>query len=296
MAMRSFLVLLSVTFISILPVAVEASDTVKVANCLLALDAEATVPAQEPGVLTKIPVHEGQQVAVGDLLAQIDDAIPRMQREVADYKLEVAKKQAADDVDIRFATAAADVAEAEYHLAVEANKKVPGTVPQARVRELLLEHRKMSLSIEKAQKDRAVAALQANVAEAELRAADVNLKHRRITAPLDAVVVELSKHEGEWAQSGDPIMRLVRIDRLRVEGFLNAKNFRLSEIRGCPVSVTVELARGKKETFPGRIVYVKPLVEAGGEFLVRAEVENRKENEVWLLSPGMSAEMTIQLK
>ena len=296
MVMRSLVFLLNVALFLSMSAALDAAEVVKVPNCLLALDAEATVPAQEAGVITKIPVREGQQVAVGDLLVQIDDAIALMQREVAEYKLEVAKKQAADDVDVRFATAAADVAEAEYQLAVEANKRVPGTVPQARVRELLLEHRKMVLSIEKARKDRAVAALEANVAEAELRAADVNLKHRRVIAPLDAVVVELSRHEGEWAQAGEPLMRLVRIDRLRVEGFLNTKNHRHSEIQGRPVTVSVELAHGKTETFPGKIVYVKPLVEAGGEFLIRAEVENRKDKDIWLLSPGISAEMTIQLK
>ena len=50
------------------------------------------------------------------------------------------------------------------------------------------------------------------------------------------------------------------------------------------MSVAVTLARGQTETFPGKIVYVKPLVEAGGEFLVRAEVQNRKE-----AAPGSSA-------
>ncbi len=272
-----------------------AADTVKISNCLLALDDEATVPAQVAGVLTKILVREGRQVAAGDLLAQIDDAIPLAKREVAKFKLEAAKRQAADDVDIRFATAAAEVAEAEYNLAEDANRKMQGTVPQARVRELLLEHKKMKLSIDKAKKDMAVAALQAKVAEAELHAAEVDVQHCRIVAPLDAVVVELKSHEGEWAQAGEPIMRLVRIDRLRVEGFLNVKDYRASQIQGRPVSVVATFA-GQTETFPGKIVYVKPLIDAGGEFLVRAEVQNRKENGVWLLSPGLNAEMTIQLQ
>ena len=244
----------------------------------------------------KIPVREGQEVTAGELLAQIDDAIPLMQYNVALFKLEVAKKQASDDIDVRFATAAEAVARAEYQLAVESNRKVEGTVPQAKVRELLLDERKMELSIEKAQKDMDVAELQAQVAENELKAAKVNLEHRRMLAPLDAVVVELSRHEGEWAQEGDPIMRLVRIDRLRVEGFLNAKDYENAEIQGRPVSVEVKLARGQTQTFPGKIVYVKPLVEAGNEFLVRAEVQNRKENGAWVLRPGLNAEMTIQLK
>jgi multidrug efflux pump subunit AcrA (membrane-fusion protein) len=294
--MRLLISAISIATILSLPIALRAADTVPVHNCLLALDAEATVPAQEEGVLKKIPVREGQQVAAGELLAQIDDAIPRMQREVAEYKLAVAEKQADDDVDVRFATAAAEVAKAVCEQDADSNQRVPGTIPQATVREHLLEQRKMILSIEKAMKDRAVAALQAKVAEAELRAAEVNLQRRVIKAPLDAVVVELSRHEGEWAQRGDPIMRVIRIDRLRVEGFLNAKDYDNSEIQGRPVSVVVKLARGQTETVSGKIVYVKPTVEAGGEFLVRAEVQNRRENGAWILRPGLNAEMTIQLK
>lgn len=273
-----------------------AAETVTLPNCLLSLDAEVLMPAQEAGVLVRIPTREGQQVAKGDLLAQIDDTLPRLQQNVAINKLKAAQREADDDVSVRYSTAAAKVAEADYLQALEANAKVRGVVPQAEVRRLLLKQREMELSIEKSQKERDVAALQAKVNEAEVEAAAANLERRRLVAPLDAVVVELTHHEGEWVQPGDPVMRLVRVDLLRVEGFLNAKNFRPSEIRGRPVEVVVTLARGKQETFPGKIVYVKPLIEAGGEFLVRAEVKNRQENDFWILSPGLKAEMTIQLK
>ncbi len=278
------------------PASVRAADSVTLPNCLLSLDEEAQIPAQESGRLTKIPVREGQSVSAGDLLAQIDDDIPRMQYNVAYYKLKVAEKEALDDINIRYAEAAAKVAEADYKQALEANAKVPGTVPQAEVRQRLLKLREMELSIEKAQKDMAIAVLQKQVSEAELQANKVNLERRKLTAPLDAVVVELARHEGEWVQAGEPVMRLVRVDRLRVEGFLNAKDFRASEIQNRPVTVVVALARGGRETLQGRIVYVKPLVEAGGDFLVRAEIQNRKENDAWVLSPGMNAEMTIHLK
>jgi multidrug efflux pump subunit AcrA (membrane-fusion protein) len=273
-----------------------AADSVTIPNCLLRLDAEATVPAQEEGVVTKIPVREGQQVAVGELLAQIDDAIPLMQYKVAEYKLKVAEKQASDNVDVRFATAAAAVALAVCEQDADSNQRVPGVIPQATVREHLLEHRKMILSIEKAEKDRKVAELQAEVARAELQAAEVNLKHRLVTAPLDGLVTELTRHEGEWVQRGEPIMRVLRMDRLRVEGFLNAKEYRQPEVQGRPVTVVVKLAGDRTETFAGKIVYVKPSIEAGGEFQVRAEVQNRRENGVWVLIPGMNADMTIQLK
>ncbi len=270
--------------------------TVTLPNCLLSLDDEALVPAQEAGVLVKIPVKEGQQVPKGELLAQIDDVLSQRECEVARFKLNVAEKQATDDIDVRYAKAAHDVAERKLIKYLEANRRTPGTVPETEVDVQKLERDKFRLSIEKAQRDLVIADLQRQVSEAELKAAEAKLERRRIAAPLDAVVVELTRHEGEWVQPGDPVMRLVRVDRLRVEGFLNARDYRASELQGRPVAVDVELARGQRETFQGRIVYVKPLVEAGGEFLVRAEVENRREDGVWVLCPGLSAKMTIQLR
>ena len=274
----------------------QAAESVTLPNCLLSLNEEVQVPAQEAGVLMKIAVRDGQQVARGDLLAQIDDLIPRAQYNVAKYKLKVAEKQAIDDIDVRFAGAAFQFAAAKLQRSLTANAKTLNTVSEEVVDEQRLEKEKFKLSIEKAKKDLDVAGLQRQVSEAELQAAEANLERRQITSPLDAVVIELARHEGEWAQPGDPVLRLMRIDLLRVEGFLNAKNYAASEIQNRPVEVTVTLAHGQQQKFPGKIVYVKPLVEAGGEFLVRAEVQNRKQDDVWVLNPGMKAEMTIQLK
>jgi multidrug efflux pump subunit AcrA (membrane-fusion protein) len=274
----------------------QAADAVKLPNCLLSLDEEVQVPAQEPGVLMKIPVRDGQQVAKGDLLAQIDDIVPRAQYNVARYKLKVAEKQAVDDIEVRFAVAGADVYAAKLRRSLLANNKTPGTVSDSDIDEQRLERDKFVLQIEKAKKDMEVAGLQKQVSEAELEQAGANLERRRIVAPLDAVVIELSRHEGEWVQPGDPVMRLMRIDQLRVEGFVDAKKYSPSEIEGRPVEVVVNLARGRSETFPGKIVFVKRLIQTGGEFLVRAEVQNRKQGDFWVLSPGLPAEMTIQLK
>ena len=143
----------------------------------------------------------------------------------------------------------------------------------------------MELSIEKATKDMDVAALQAGVSQAELDAAVGRLARRQIVAPLDAIVVELKPHEGEWVQAGDPIMRLVRLDLLRVEGLLNAKNYRPSEIQDRPVQVVVTLAHGQTETFSGKIVFVKPMIE-GRKFLVRAEVQNRRKTASGFSAPA----------
>jgi multidrug resistance efflux pump len=169
-------------------------------------------------------------------------------------------------------------------------------VPQATVQQHLLEQRAAVLSIEKSKVELRIAGLQAKVSEAELAAATEKVERRRIKSPLDGQVQKLNRHVGEWVQAGEPVLRVVQVNRLRTEGFLNISEFAPEEISGRPVTVQVVFARGRTETFNGKIVFVDPMVEAGGQYLVRAVIQNREENGQWLLRPGMNAEMTIQLK
>jgi multidrug efflux pump subunit AcrA (membrane-fusion protein) len=294
--MRSFVVAISTLCLLSSPLALTAAETITLPNCWLSLDEEVLVPAQEPGVLVEIPVREGQQVTKGQLLAQIDNLIPRAKQNVAHYKLEVAKKQATDDIDVQYATAAFQYARAKVQRDVAANARTPGTITDEVLEEHQLEREKFRLAIDKAKKDLDVNALQQEVANAELEAAKADVEHRRLIAPLDAEVIELSRHVGEWVQAGDPVMRLLRLDKLRVQGLLTAKKYQISDVKDRPVQVTVTLSRGQRQSFPGKIVFVNPLIRVGGEFEVRAEVQNRKEGDSWILSPGLGAEMTIELK
>jgi len=270
--------------------------SITLTDCFVELIEEAQVPAQEAGVLVKIMVREGGEVQKGELLAQIDDVLPRMQHEAAMHRYEAAREEAENDVNIRYSKAGAAVAKNEWEQAVEANKKSPGAIPQAEVERLLLKWREMDLSIEQAEVKRRVAALEKNVAVAEVNAAVEAVKRRRITSPLDAMVVELYRHEGEWVQPGDPVMHVVRINRLRVEGVVNSAEAAGHEVSGQPVEVAVELARGRTVTVGGRVRFVHPVVRAGGKYEVWAEVENVQDSGRWLLQPGLPATMTIQLK
>ena len=46
----------------------------------------------------------------------------------------------------------------------------------------------------------------------------------------------------------------------------------------------------------GKITFVNTLVQAGGEYKVWAEVENREENGQWLLRPGLNVTMQIHMR
>src|SRR5690349_24302412 len=80
-------------------------------NCLVSPKDEAQVPAQEAGVIVSIKVTAGQFVKKGDILAQIDDTIPQAEKNKAAAEQGAAKEKADSDVNIKYSTAAAGVAE-----------------------------------------------------------------------------------------------------------------------------------------------------------------------------------------
>ncbi len=264
-------------------------------RCLVSLIEEAKVPAREPGVLVELRIREGDVVQKGALIAKIDDDQPQMERRKAKAEHEQAVAKAESDVDVRYAIAAELVAEAEHKKALESHAKVPGSVTEVERDRLKLSEKKGELQIEQAELERRLNGLAAQSKEVEVLAAANAIDRRLIKSPLDGVVVQVFPHEGEWLQPGDPLARVVRTDRLRVEGYVDSARHDPAEVSGRPVTVAVTLAGGRRESFKGTIVFTSPLVESGGDYRVFAEVENRQDpgSGQWLLRPGQTATMTI---
>jgi len=278
--------------------AVPTIPTTRVAQipqCLVSLVADVQVPALEAGALTNVAVAEGEYVKQAQLLAQIDDRQPKVDKLAAQLQRDAALAKAQDDIEVRYSEAAFAVAGAELERALAIERKSPGGVTQQEIQKLQLAKRRDELQIEKSKLDMRVAKLNADVQQAAVASADDAVTRRQILSPIDGVVVTLLHEKGEWVAAGESVVQVVRIDRLRVEGFLSGTEFGPEEIAGRPVTVEVQLAAGRVARFSGNVVYVSPLVQAGNKYRVRAEVENRAENGHPLLRPGMSATMTIPL-
>ena len=264
-------------------------------RCLVSLLTEAKVPAREAGVLMELSVREGDDVTAGQTIARIDDSQARFDRRKAQAEHDQALAKASSDVDVRFSVASERVAAAEFEKAQQANEKLEGSVPRVELDRLELNERKAELQIEQAELERHMTALGAEVKAVEVEAADKAIERREVKAPIDGTVVQVFPHEGEWMQPGEPLARVVRTDRLRVEGMVDSSRWDPESIRDRPVTVTALFANDRTETFEGRIVFTNPLVDSGGDYKVWAEVENRRVegSGQWLLRAGQSATMTI---
>ena len=273
--------------------AAAATDLV-LERCLVSVVAEAKVPAREAAVLVELPVREGMVVAKGDVIGRLADDQPRMERKRAAAEHEQALAKAASDVDERYAVAAEGAAEKAYQKAEKSHASVQGAVVEVERDRLRLEWEKTKLQIEQSQLERRLSGLTAAAKQVEVEAADNAIERRLIRSPIDGVVVDVAKHEGEWMQPGDTLAHVVRTDKLRVEGYVKIREALPAAVENRPVTVVVELDGGRREQFQGRIAFVKPVVESG-DYRVFAEVENRRDGGEWLLPAGQTAAMTIHL-
>jgi multidrug resistance efflux pump len=264
-------------------------------HCLVSLIEDVQVPAREAGPLASVAVVEGQYVTQGHLLAQIDDRQSRLDKLAAELERDAALAKAQDDIEVRYAESAFAVASAELERALAIDRKSPGGVTQQEIQKLRLAKHRDELQIERSKLEMRVAKMNADVHQAAVKSADDAVARRQIVSPLNGIVVTLFHEKGEWVAAGEPVLQVIRIDRLRVEGFLNATEIGPEEVTGRLVNVEVQLAGGRTAQFTGKVVFTSPLVQAGDKYRVRAEVENRTENGAPLLKPGMTATMTIPL-
>lgn len=118
--------------------------------------------------------------------------------------------------------------------------------------------------------------------------AEAKLQRRLLKAPFAGVVIDLKRFTGEWVESGESVLILMRRDRLTVEGFVGpAQSAQLKA--GTPVRFVL---RDGDRTAGGRgkLVFVSPLIDAVNQNVrVRAEVDSANSD----LRAGEIVEMRI---
>lgn len=264
---------------------------IEIDSAVLAVIEQVEVPAQEPGVLTRLQVREGALVKVGEVLAQIEETEAQLAEAKARGELEIAKQEAANELKIRIAQKGYEVAGAELRRAKESVSGYPKSVSATEMDRLQLTAAKMAVEVDQARHDRELARLKVHLREIELQQAQRKVQRRQILAPRDGVIVQIHRHPGEWVEPGEKVLRLLRLDRLRCEGFVAAADAR-ERILGAKVKFHLANAAGTPVQFEGVVSYVSPEVNpVNSEVRIWAEVDNRGLQ----LRPGQRGSLTILL-
>ena len=101
---------------------------------------------------------------------------------------------------------------------------------------------------------------------------------------------------GEWVQPGTPILTLIQMDKLRVEGDIDALASR-KIVQGAKVQVRIfdknSSSSSQLKPIEGKLGYVSMEIDLNNRHRVWVEIENVKDGEVWRYKPGMKAEIVI---
>lgn len=249
--------------------------------------------------------------------------------------VEIAEMKAASDIRVRAAEKATLVAKNELERASLARERFSDAVSQSEIDGLNLAHQRTLLEAQQAELERQLDSLTARVEQqtsielkTALRAAELELaksrfdqsilrlrsdsirhqvdqakivvlKHR-ILSPSEGVVADVFRRPGEWVQPGDAILRIVKLSRLRADGFLPSERaIRLrrqsdEKVEKKRVSLHWQMATGERKSIPGVISFVSPEVDAiNNQVRFWVEFDNADLNVLPGMKVGAEIDMTM---
>jgi macrolide-specific efflux system membrane fusion protein len=247
-----------------------------------------SVAAQVQGILKEVSVREGDRVKHQSPMAIIQSTASELQLQRAKVALDAAERNFASNIDIDLARKGFEVAENEFLRAVDANKRIQDVYPRAEVDRLQLVRDRANLEIDRAVHLKAISQLEVAKNQIEIKQLQDILDKHQIQAPVSGMVVAMEKRVGEWVEPGTIVIRLVEIDRLRIEGFLQAEQADPKWL-GAEAQVELQLS-GNRFVTTAKLVFISPEVNpVNSQVRVHLDVDNRDGK----LRPGLKPKVSI---
>jgi membrane fusion protein (multidrug efflux system) len=211
------------------------------------------VAPQLPGVIAQVKVRPGDTVKAGDVLVEMDPT--SMQDQLRAAQASVSAAQAA------YTQAIVDVQDAKRRLKLETQAVKDGVSPRQNVEEARLSVKRNQAAAEHAAAT--VAAERARLDSARAHVADTALK-----ATFDGTVSNRFHDDGATVQAGEPIVRIVRQEGLRLKFAVPPDSARALAI-DAPVVATVDTVAAP---VPAVIRQISPALDPASQLIfVEAE-------------------------
>lgn len=267
-------------------------------NCIVKTIQSVRVPAIAEGQITEMLAVEGSNVKKGDLLTILDDTQAKLALDLRKAEEREAELNALNDVNYRDAENSERSAKAEAEAYKELRRQ--GAVPYWEMEKKILEADRATLRIELAQLQQDVAKVQYIAKRSERALAEYELTRRQVLAPFGGFIENRMAQLGEWVQPGSPIVQLVQLDKLRVEGDVDALRYPGQITRGTPVKVMIyansrrtEASAADAIAVDAKIGFVSSEIDLNHRYRIWVEIENRQVGDEWVFKPGMEADIQI---
>lgn len=247
-----------------------------VSQAQTALIKNALIAAPIAGVISEVQVYEGDRITEGDMLLRLDDRPALMELKAAIAAFDAAQMESENDVDRRYAERTLQVHLYELKQNAQANNDYAGTISQHEIEKTKMVVDQARLAIEQAEYDKRIAGSRAKEKAAAVDIAQSVVDRHYINSTISGMVAKVDVQAGEWVDAGQPIVRIISLDRLRIECFVDGANHGM-ELVGRPVQFIPDVSDGGKQapTLVGHVTFVSPELHAvTGQVRMWATVEN----------------------
>ena len=169
---------------------------------------ESAVAARVAGVAESVPLRVGDLVTEGDVLAQIDTELLRIEVDQAQAEIDVAKAG--------FTVADAQLERTDKALRRAETLKANATIPQAQ-----FDERTSDYAVALGNQQQANARVRA--AENALKQAEYRLNNATVRAPFDAIVLQVTTEKGQFISAGSQVATLLDQSAMEVEANVPAR-------------------------------------------------------------------------
>ncbi len=251
------------------------------------------IPAEVEGKLIELNIEEGSNVDEGAIVGVVDDTAAKLALELKRAEEEEALLNAANEINLKDAISSEELARAEAAAYKQLYEQK--AIPYWEMEKKRLEAERANLRIDLAEMQMKIEKAKYIAKRSEREIADFEVRRRRITAPFSGYIETRTAQEGEWVQAGSPIATLVKLDKLRVEGDVDALAYSGQIVAGTPVRVVIynEVNRDRAITIDSKLGFVSSEVDSADRYRVWVEIDNQKSGDHWMIKPGMKAEIML---
>ena len=250
----------------------QGSETVELQGVLNPIE-KLRLATRDPGIVEKICVEVGDTIEAGDIVAILDRKIFSAEVNAATSELAAAKQEAKDEVDLEFAKISYAVNQKIYERSELARQQFAKSVSKTELERLRLESERTRLSGVQAQQQQKINELTASLQKDRLEIATLRLENRTIKSKIGGTIVEIFNAPGEYVAPGQPIARILNLNRLKVVCSGRLDQLDPEEI---PEDAVFKIKKGDQiKSFPAKITFVSPEIDPVRQtYSIWAEIEN----------------------
>jgi RND family efflux transporter MFP subunit len=207
-----------------------------------------------PGLIRTVHVDEGERVTEGQVLAELDDAVERIQ-------LEQLQAQAKDTIRIEAAKAELAQKEVELTSVKEAHARKSATILEVQRAELDVQISELTVRLREFEHQQE---------QLKVKQARADLERMKLRSPISGIVAEQMVEQGEAVDALKPVLRITNIDPLWIDAAVPTDQARMLST-GDPAEVNFPHGSTRR----GKIVYIASEADSASETLiVRTELSN----------------------